>query len=102
MDFDFTQLINLTVAGVPIGVATFLVVQVAKFSGLIEKDNQTRIAALVSALVFAGVWFTMQFEPSMDYKSIVETAYTALLGALVGALSYQGYKFTASRIGKNK
>lgn len=83
------EVVDLLIGGVPVAVGVFVVVQALKWSRLLRTENDVRAAVLVCSVVFAATWAAMTLFPEIG--PYAQVAFTAIIGAAVSTLAYQGY-----------
>jgi fatty acid desaturase len=82
-------LVSMTLGGVPVGVGVLLAVQLLNYVGLAQSSNQKRVATVITALLFSGIWASTQaIGASLSYSEWVALIYRAFVGASMAALGY--------------
>ena len=65
------------------------IVQIMKWAEFIKDGVTARRWVIIVSLLLAGFWFAINFETSMDYKSVMETVFIAFVGGLAAILEYK-------------
>lgn len=84
------NLVDLVIGGVPVAASVVVIIQALKWSGLLRTETEIRIGVLVVAIVSAGVWAAITLFPEIG--PVAQVLFTAIVGAAVSTLAYQGVK----------
>lgn len=90
------NLVDLVIGGVPVAASVVAIVQALKWSGLLRTETETRIAVLVVAIISAAVWAAITLFPEIG--PVAQILFTAVVGAAVSTLAYQGIKAGFQRL----
>ena len=76
----------LVIGGFSIPLIVFLIIESAKYVGLLKMPDAVRVANIVLSLLFGGVWLLTRLRP--EYEPMIILILTALVGSLGSALLY--------------
>jgi hypothetical protein len=80
------QIPALVIGGFSIPLIVFLIIEAAKYVGLLRTSDAVRVTNLTLSLLFGGVWLLVRLRP--EYEPMIVLIMTALVGSLGSALIY--------------
>lgn len=95
---DISGFAELAVGGIPVAVFVAVIVQALKWGGLLKTSDATRVAVVVTSIIAASVWAANQLFPVIG--PYAQIGFTAIIGAALATLSYQGVEKLTNRNAK--
>lgn len=89
------EISELLVGGIPVAVFVAVVVQALTWGGLLKTSSAQRIAVLVTSVVGSATWASLTLFP--EAEQYVTVAFTAIVGAALATLGYQGVQKLTNR-----